>query len=411
MKILKCEDIKIKSMGAQLREFITSKMTIKELAKKFEMSSTTVNNYLRMSTFSDKFRLRFLNCFGAQLEEFIKMPEEQILNFLDVFEVHERMLIREEVQAEQLINAVVQLLHDYDMSNLQYRIDRIWAWHYFLKREIDEGIRHMNNAIEKAENRSCDYYIKYRAELALFYLEKERLDTADSMIKALIDYAKDKECADFSYYSMHYVKGLIELNLKRYKKAEENFDKALEYSFNSALKGRALIEKGHGLAMDGETDRAMKCYRDAVDVLEYEDQVDYGKTFVYIAELYLKMGNKEKALEFAKIALQNITPAYVVEYGRAYNYYVEALGCEKEIVNEIINKLISMAKDDFDSHWAVFELDVMVTSLIKCKNRESMLKVKEMINVFLNNKRNSTLPLEARKQLESCGKKLEMELS
>lgn len=203
-----------------------------------------------------------------------------------------------------------------DNAEIYYKIGL--ALYY--KSELDKAINYFNIAIEKGFDKPQAYYMisnclkkKDRFQDALDYVEKglkhAKLNSSrlhyskHRLLNAL--YFRNKKMKFVSFYELI----LSYLTLPFDKEAIKNIKEKIKY-----IKICPVIIKASAYISQGDVENALECYTQATDKMP-----GFSMLYVFLGDLYRKIGKLEESIQEYKMALYLDTLSY-----SAYNGIVQA---------------------------------------------------------------------------------------
>jgi HTH-type transcriptional regulator, quorum sensing regulator NprR len=174
--------------------------------------------------------------------------------------------------------------------------------------KFDMALGYYMNAstyIEKSINN--DTIAKIYFNLAICYVKLERINLSKEYIDKCLDFMEKHECSKMETYlpGLDMLKGIIQMELKDKDVGYKNFEKAFDkYKSENDIIGMGRAKNNAAICLweQGEFDKAIKCFEEAV---EYKNQIgekNVIETFLNMADLYKEKSQFEKALEVINIA-------------------------------------------------------------------------------------------------------------
>lgn len=147
--------------------------------------------------------------------------------------------------------------------------------------------------------------------LSLCYIYMERYDQSKYYIERCINYSKQYDWAekDKLVAGLHMMKGVLSKELCKDREGLEMFNNAFErYGEGIDLEGMGRCKNNSALClwnMNMKED-AEKCFKEAIEYKLKCNDLTLGTSYINLADLYMDMGNEEKAIETIDEAEEHI---------------------------------------------------------------------------------------------------------
>lgn len=166
---------------------------------------------------------------------------------------------------------------------------------------------YMNASSYIDKNIHNDTIIKIYFNLAICYIDLERINLGKEYIEKCITFMKNNKCSKKETYlpGIDMLKGIILMELKDNDISFKNFEEAFnKYKNENDLLGMGRAKNNAAICLWelGEFDKAIQYFEEAI---VYKNQIgdrNVFETYLYIAKLYKETSQYDKALEIINIA-------------------------------------------------------------------------------------------------------------
>lgn len=381
MTKLKLEDIKLKTVGEQIKEAIFSRgYTLDEFAEAIDIYVVSLKQYLRRKNGgSATFKIKITNFLDVSYDEIVKSPEDQLRDLNkkiteDIFNYY----LTEDLE---ILNRMKDLMLKFDLRDELPTLYRNFGAHYFFRNDINKSIEYYELSIDVSKshgNFEMDAIIN--SEMGLLYYYKYDYKNAKYYYKR-VDYILYDKCGEVSSKTLfnHFIrKARLDISLKKPKHSYRNLIIAKDYVYRKKMNGYLDLYWGKSQILENNFDGANNYFLSALDNF---DGYDIQKSLVYneIAKMHLKKKNYDIAQEYIERAMEyskNMNYFFEYNYIDTYTLIKSKVGKLENILEEVYS---SVVKRDFSSENSVVEIYRNIVSNLTVRQKKNLKKIMDYL--------------------------------
>lgn len=381
MTKLELEDIRLKTVGEQIKDAIFSRgYTLEEFADEIDIYLVSLKQYLRRKNGgSATFKIKITSFLDVSYDEIVKSPEEQLreLNRVitrDIFNYYGD-------EDMDILNKMKDYMLDFDLRDQLPTLYRNFGVYYFFKNDINKSIEYYELSIDVSKshgNLEMDAIIN--SEMGLLYYYKYDYKNSKSYYKKVDAILYDK-CGDISSKTIfnHFIrKARLDIAMKKPKHSYRNLIIAKDYVYRPKMDGYLDLYWGQSQVLENNYVGAKKYFERAMKNFEGHN---IQKSLVYnaIAKMYMKRKDYDKAQEYIERAMnysKNMSYFFEYNYTDTYTLIKSKVGKLETILEEVHSSVINQ---DFSSEKSIVEIYKNIVSNISIKQMKSTDKIMEYL--------------------------------